>query len=504
VHNAKYSFITYLFGSNFQFMRLNEIQATLGFLLPCAFKELFAPRMLVIEHSFVDGYFCHEANHEEVTAAEIKQLEKHIRNWLWDDSPITFSSWPKDKLIEELYKMNSVSKLSNVRRWQADEIPVICFKKYFDYQIELMSTDKTQLQTFRLMPYDSGFIMRFPTLAQPERLDTFKDRPKLFSIIEEQEQWGSILGVDTVWKLNELIVTGKIKEMLWVAEGLHEKKISHIADDLSDQFPWKRIICVAGPSSSGKTTFAKRLAIQLKVNGFTTKQISMDDYFIDRNQIPFDDRGLQDFESINAMNVDLLVERLNALLDRKEIAGREYDFTIGVGNDTDSRIKLGERDFIIVEGIHGINPLFAHKLGPDRIQKIYISALSQLNIDATHRVSTSDNRLLRRMVRDHKFRGYSAIDTISRWPSVRLGEEKNIFPFQEEADFMFNSALIYELPVLANYVQPYLEKIKVNSDEYSEAHRLEIFLSFFEPLTEDQVPGISILREFIGASDLHY
>ncbi|NQT96562.1 MAG: nucleoside kinase [Candidatus Marinimicrobia bacterium] len=485
-------------------MKLSENQATLAFLLPSAFKELFAPRMLVIEHSFVDGYFCHEANWEKISRTEIKQLEKYMREWLWDQEQITFETWSRDRMIEELYRINSVSKLSNVQHWQTDQIPVIRFRDHFDYVIEPMSIDKTALQKFRLKQYNDGFIMRFPTITQPQRLEPFIDRPKLFSIVEEQEQWGSILGVATVWELNELIVTNKINEMLWVAEGLHEKKIGQIADALSEQFPWKRIITIAGPSSSGKTTFAKRLGIHLKVNGFTTKQISMDDYFLDRSQIPVDENGDQDFESISVMNVDLLAERLDRLVSGQAIPKREYDFNTGMGSDSTDTIQLDDRDFIIVEGIHGLNPRFADKLGNDRIQEIYISALTQLNIDATHRVSTSDNRLLRRIMRDHKFRGYLPEQTLERWPSVRLGEERNIFPYQEQADYIFNTALVYEFPVLAKYVCPLLKEIKNGTEYASEAHRLDILLSFFEPLDEDLVPGISILREFIGGSDLHY
>ncbi len=485
-------------------MKLSENQATLAFLLPSAFKELFAPRMLVIEHSFADGYFCHEANWETITRSEIKQLEDYMREWLWDDQPITLKTWSRDRMIEELHRIKSISKLSNVQRWHADQIPVIRYRDYFDYVIEPMTTDKTALQIFRLKQYNNGFIMRFPTIAQSRRLKPFIDRPKLFSIIEEQEQWGSILGVSTVWELNELIVTGKINEMLWVAEGLHEKKISQIADAISAQFPGQRIITIAGPSSSGKTSFAKRLGIHLKVNGFTTKQVSMDDYFLDRTEIPVDENGDQDFESITIMNIDLLAERLENLLSGKAIPQREFDFNTGTGRDTNETIQLNDRDFVIVEGIHGLNPRFSSKLGEDRIQKIYISALTQLNIDTTHRVSTSDNRLLRRIMRDHKFRGYLPEQTLDRWPSVRLGEERNIFPYQEQADYIFNTALVYEFPVLAKYVGPLLNDIKNESGFAVEAARLNRLLSFFEPLDENLVPGISILREFIGSSDLHY
>ncbi len=485
-------------------MKLNENSATLGFLLTSIFKDLFAPRMLVIEHSFADGFFCHEASWEPISESDIARLEKTMREWLWSDLEIQFEYWTKNKLMDELENINSNSKLSNVKRWVAEKIPVIRFKGHFDYIIEPMSTDKVALQNFRLTPYENGFILRVPTISQPERLDPFKDQPKLFAIIEEQERWGSILNVDMVWQLNEMIQSGDIKEMLWVAEGLHEKKISQIADGLVQQFPQKRIISIAGPSSSGKTTFAKRLGIQLKVAGYTTKQISMDDYFIDRKEIPFEANGLQDFEAIGAMNIDLLSQRLDKLINGESIPEREYDFGPGTGSDQPGRIKLGERDFIIIEGIHGLNPILSEKIGEDRIQKIYISALTQLNLDANHRVSTSDNRLLRRMVRDHKYRGYSPEQTLERWPSVRMGEEKNIFPFQEEADFMFNSALVYELPVLAKYVQPLLKEKMSSGELATEALRLSRLLAFFEPLDEDHVPGISLLKEFIGGSDLNY
>ncbi len=485
-------------------MKLSENSATLTFMVTSAFKELFAPRMLVVEHSFADGFYCHEAEWQAITEEEIGQLEQFLREWLWSNEAIQFEYWTKNKVMQELERINSYSKLSNVKHWVAEKIPIVRFNGYFDYIIEPMSTDKTALQNFRLMPYDCGFIMRVPTIAQPERLEPFVDRPKLFAIIKEQEEWGSILDVSTIWQLNDMIVSGEIREMLWVAEGLHEKKIGQIADGLVAQFPQKRVVAIAGPSSSGKTTFAKRLGIQLKVAGYTTKQISMDDYFIDRDRLPFDENGRQDFEAIGAMDVQLLCQRLDLLLQGESIPKRRYNFGTGTGADLAETIWLDKRDFIIIEGIHGLNPQLSGCLGEDRIQKIYISALTQLNLDANHRVSTSDNRLVRRMVRDHKFRGYTPQQTLERWPSVRMGEEKNIFPFQEEADFMFNSALVYELSVLANYVLPLLKEDMSNGELATEALRLNRLLGFFEPLDEKHVPGISLLREFIGSSDLHY
>ena len=485
-------------------MDLPAKQATLAFLLSQAFKELYTPRMLVIEHSFGDGFFCHEAQWETITEEEVKTLEGLMRKWLNNKTPIRLEHLSKTKVIEEFYKSNSYSKLEIAKQWEGEMIPIIRFGKYWDYRIEPMAVDKKQLKVFKLQKYNDGFLIRFPTLLNPDELGTFQDHPKLFSIMEEHEQWGSILGVSTIRQLNKLIRTGEIKEMLWVAEGLHEKKISDIADELVAGFPGKRVICIAGPSSSGKTTFAKRLGIQLRVNGFRTHQLSMDDYFIDRKLIPVGPDGKQDFESIEALDVELLSDRLDDLLRGNSIPRREFNFKTGKGHDLEERIQLGEWDFVVMEGIHGLNPVLSDRFGSERLQRIYVSAITQLNVDANHRISTSDNRLLRRLVRDHKFRGYTPEQTLERWPSVRMGEEKNIFPHQEQADFMFNTSLVYEFPVLARYARPLLKNVRNHSAVGQEAKRLELLLSFFEPLEEEAVPGISILREFIGKSEFDY
>lgn len=484
-------------------MNLAANQATLAFLLSCACRELFPNRMLVIEHSLGGGYFCHDARWEPYTEVELESLAEKIRAWLKDDHPLRLEEEPRDKVIEELYRTNSRSKLQVVQHWAVDPIPVVRFRQYWDIRIESMSIAKDSLKRFEIQPYEDGFILRFPTLGAPALEGPFQDRPKLFAVIEEHEQWGSILGVSTVGDLNALITSAAIKEMIWVAEGLHEKKISQIADTLLENFPRSKIVCIAGPSSSGKTTFAKRLAIQLRVNGFHTQQISMDDFFFDRGKIPPNSEGEQDFESIQAVDLDLLGERLEDLLKGESVPIRRFDFETGVGTDLETELRLGDWDLVILEGIHGLNPILAERLGPQRLQRIYISAITQLNIDSTHRISTSDNRLLRRLVRDHKFRSYSPQKTLERWPLVRRGEERNIFPFQEEADLMFNSALLYELPVLATYVKPLLAAVRQAPHE-EEARRLETLVGFFEPLEEEIVPGVSILREFIGRSDFDY
>ena len=484
---------------------LSSIHATQAFLLSGAFKKVFPDRLLVIEHSFGDAFFCHDVNFDPISAEELHKLEKLMFDWIKSSEPIIFQMWPKQKFIEKLYKFNSHSKLTIAQRWENDQIPIAKFNgKYWDYIIEPLISNKSLLEKFELKKYNDGFLLRFATTLHPDNVAPFQDQPKLFATMEEHQKWSEILGISTIGDLNNAIDNGEIKELIWVAEGLHEKKISDIADEIVSGFPEKRVITIAGPSSAGKTTFSKRLKIQLRVNGFRSQTISMDDYFIDRKLLPIGDDGKQDFESINGLDIELLVDRLNALLDGRSIPERHFNFDLGIGKDTKLKIELGDWDFVIVEGIHGLNPKLTEKFGQDRVEKLYISAITQMNIDANHRISTSDNRLLRRLVRDNKFRGYLPEKTLERWTSVRFGEEKNIFPYSEEANLIFNSSLVYELPVLAKYARPLLQKVKGDNNIKQLAERLDLFLSFFANLDEKYVPGTSLLREYIGNSDFHY
>lgn len=484
---------------------LSSVHATQAFFLSGAFKKVFPDRLLVIEHSFGDSFYCHDVNFDPITSEDLQKLEKLMREWINSSEPLDFETWSKEKFIEKLYKFNSHSKLAIAKRWEGDQVPIARIKgKYWDYIIEPLASNKSQLKKFALRKYNNGFLLRFATLLHPDSVAPFRDQPKLFKTMEEHQKWGKILGISTIGDLNDAIDNGEIKELIWVAEGLHEKKISDIADEIVSGFPERRVIIIAGPSSAGKTTFSKRLKIQLRVNGFRSQTISMDDYFIDRKLLPFGADGKQDFESIDGLNVTLLCERLDALLDGKAIPKRHFNFDLGIGKDTDKKLELGDWDFVIVEGIHGLNPILTENIGQDRIKKIYISAITQMNIDANHRISTSDNRLLRRLVRDNKFRGYSPEKTLKRWASVRLGEEKNIFPHSEEANFIFNSSLVYELPVLAKYARPLLKNIKGDESVKQLAERLDLFLSFFAHLNEKYVPGTSLLREYIGNSDFKY
>jgi len=470
-------------------------QATLSFLLSAACHELFPNRILFIEHSLSDGYYCHFGSGSRIEEKEKNLISKKMDEYLYGDIEIKLEETPKQELINTFKSENRRDKLALLEIWQVDPVPTIRFGDFLDYRFEPMTTNKAILGSKELRLYDIGFLLRFSKTIGRKRVDSFVDAPKLYKIIQEHETWGKILGVSNIGELNELIKTGEIDEMIWVAEGLHEKKISQIADSLCGESKEKRVILIAGPSASGKTKFSKRLGIQLKVNGYSTLPISMDDYYLNREEIP-DGK----FENINSLNVDLLSEHLDCLLNGKAIPERKFEFASGKGYYTGNKIEVSPDMLIVLEGIHGLNPVFANRIGINRLQQIYVSALTQLNVDNEHRVSTADNRLLRRLVRDEMYRGYSADDVLSQWKHVRSGEEENIFPYQEEADYLFNSSLVFEIPVLATQALPHLEEIQRSSENYQTAQRLLMFLSFFIQISPEHIPETSILREFIGSN----
>jgi len=485
--------------------RIREKRATLLFILTQAYESLFKGQMLTVEHSFEHGFFCHDTEADGISNDALIQLRQTINDWLNDNDNILLEYENKETILKRTIRGNMENRAETADKWPTDKIPVIKFKSYWDLRYGPMTDKKDELKQFKLLKYQDGFLIRFPSFIDPDIIEEFHDQPKLFSVIKESEEWGSLLGLSTIQSLNEKIRDGSINELIWVAEGLQEKRISQIADSLSNEFPWKRVITVAGPSSSGKTTFSKRLQIQLRVNGFKTHTLSMDDYFMDRDQIPTDENGVQNFETMKTINLELLSSQIETLLNGGRIKERKFDFTSGKGVFTDQTIELGEWDFILLEGIHGLNPELTETLGESSLQKIYVSAMTPLNIDRHHRVSTADNRLLRRLIRDLNFRGYTVSDTLNRWPSVREGEEKYIFPHQERADHIFNTALVYEQSILAPQLLEKLKPEKGDTDYIlEEKDRLRLFLSFFEPASEKLVPGISILREFIGDSDFDY
>jgi len=327
---------------------------------------------------------------------------------------------------------------------------------------------------------------------------------KLFEIFQEQKDWAEILNVSTIGNLNDFTLQNRSGEIIKISEALHEKKIAEIANMISSRDGEIKVVLVAGPSASGKTTFSKRLGVQLAVNGMHPYQISLDDYFVDRQHTPRDKNGEYDFEALEAIDIDFFNQQLIELFEGKEVKLPKFDFHLGKRTENGKRLKLGEGDILIVEGIHGMNPGLLTEVKNGNTFKIFISALTQISVDEHTHISTADNRLLRRMIRDSRYRGYRAADTIKRWPSVRKGEERNIFPHQENADVMFNSATIYELAVLKKYAEPILKTVLENQPEFTESTRLLKFLSYFKPISEKEIPPTSLLREFLGGSSFVY
>ena len=354
------------------------------------------------------------------------------------------------------------------------------------------------------MCYSNGFLLRFPAADNFKEIKPFKDMPKLSSLYQEYKRWGKIQNFSSVGELNEHIAGGRGEKIIRVADLLHDKKIGQIADEVAEKRGILKVVLIAGPSSSGKTTFAKKLSTQLRVVGFNPIEISLDDYYVPRELTPKDENGEFDFEIIDAIDINLLNKDLIDLFNGKEIELPVFDFKSGLRLYKNHKIQMTDRTILILEGIHGLNDKLTWKIDNKFKHKIYISALTQLNLDDHSRIPTTDNRLIRRMVRDFQYRGYTAVDTLSRWPSVRKGESKNIFPYQENADSIFNSALDYELAVLKTLAEPILKTVKPYDTLYSEAKRLQRFLSNFSNLPARYVPRTSILREFIGDSGFKY
>jgi uridine kinase len=360
------------------------------------------------------------------------------------------------------------------------------------------------LKNFKLQHYSPGIVIQFPTHECNGEIPKFESHPKLFKIFREAEKWGEILQIDYVAALNDIIVSKKEGEFIRIAEALHEKKIAEIADRIAETINKRQLILIAGPSSSGKTTFAQRLMIQLRVNGLNPVSISLDDYFVDRENTPRDEAGQYDFESLHAIDIELFNKDLNELLLGEEVEIPTFNFHTGSREYKGRRLKIKQGQPVILEGIHALNDQLTITIPREKKVKIYISALTQLNIDEHNRIPTTDTRLIRRIVRDYKYRSNNAERTLFLWNSVRRGEERNIFPYQEEADIMFNSALVYELSVLKKYAESLLRQVDNTSSYYSEAKRLLKFLNYFVALeNEVEIPRTSILREFIGNSSFH-
>jgi len=481
---------------------------SISFVLAKAVSELFPDAQFSVEHSFGTGLYCSfEANggngaDEKKNEARVAAIGRRMRQIVRQDLPIRRLKMSFEQATNYFRTTGQHDKLNLLRFRNPPRIVIHMCAGFSDLGHSPLSQTTGVLGVFRLIHYEAGFILQLPDRENPERVARFEDQPQLFQIFREHKEWGRILDVTTVGRLNELIANGEMSEFVRVAEALHEKKIAAIADSIVSQK--RRVVLVAGPSSAGKTTFAKRLAVQLRVNGVRPRTISTDDYFRDEAHTPRDADGNLDFEHIEAVDVILFNQHLIRLLAGEEIEQVKFNFEMKKREIVGAGVRLEDDELLIVEGIHGLNPRLTYMVPIRKKFRIYVSALTQLAIDANNRISTTDNRLMRRMVRDKRFRGNSPLRTLRMWPSVRNGEKTWVFPFQREADAAFNSALDYELAVLKPLVEPLLLEVKPSDPEYAEARRLSAFLSNFLGMPDFDVPRTSILREYIGRSGFRY
>ncbi|AKA70996.1 nucleoside kinase [Clostridium scatologenes] len=472
---------------------------TLQFILIKSVFDLFPEAQITIEHSLSKGLFGEIHKNTPLTEEDIQKIKIRMNEIIQKNIEIKKVSMDRKKAIEifSMYKMEDKVRLLN-------HVNTATVKLYeldgrYDYFYGSMAYSTGIINLFDLEYYEPGFLLKYPIETDPFNIPRSAEYKKLSKIFRETEQWGNILGVGDVGSLNDKVEDNEIIDIIRVAEALHEKKIAYIADMISERKNVK-IVLIAGPSSSGKTTFARRLGIQLRVNGLMPIPISLDDYFVDREHTPKDENGEYDFESIYALDLELFNKNLEQLLNYEEIEIPSFNFKTGSREWTNQKIKLPSNGVLIIEGIHGLNEMLTNVIPKESKFKIYISALTQLNVDNHNRIATTDVRIIRRIVRDYLSRGYGGEDTLKMWPSIKRGEEKNIFVFQENADVMFNSTLVYELCVLKQYALKELEKISSQSPVYYEALRLKSFLHFFKSVDMELVPDNSILREFIGGS----
>ncbi|AEX86168.1 uridine kinase [Marinitoga piezophila KA3] len=475
------------------------------FIIYIALKRKFKKSKLVVHHSIGSGLYF-EIKGVKNSEKNIEKLKAEMKKIIEEDllfEKITLSKFDAIKYFDE---NDEKDKAILFKYRKKTTVKVYKCGEYINYFYEYMPPSTGYIELFDVIAYDKGFVLLHPNQSSPDKIPEFKPLPKLSATFIEYKKWLDILNIQNVGELNSLIAKGvnKSGELIRIAEALHEKKYANIADQIMKR-KHVRLICLAGPSSSGKTTSAKRIALQLKVNGKEPLQISLDDYYMDYEKIPLTPEGKKDLESIEALDLDLLNRNLKDLIEGKEVELPRYNFVTGKREWTGKKVKAGKNQPIIIEGIHGLNEKLTESIPRDQKFKVYVSALIQMNLDEMNRIPTTDTRLIRRIVRDYNFRGATALRTLQLWPEVRKGEEANIFPYQEEADIMFNSYLIYELPILKLYAEPLLLEIDNTLPEYTEAKRLLRFLDYFLPLPAiKHVPNISVLREFIGDSTFEY
>lgn len=456
-------------------------------------------KKLVVQYSLDKGFYCEILGDVELNEGLLEKIKARMDALVAADIPIIKRSISTSEAIELFRDSGMYDKQQLFRYRRASRVNVYSLEDYEDYYYGYMAPSTGYVKYYDLVLYDEGFILQMPDKSAPSTLTKFHPSVKLSTVLKQSTRWGEVLDVSTVGALNDTITRGEMSDLILVQEALQEARIAEIAEMIAAD-PDKRIVLIAGPSSSGKTTFSHRLSIQLRAHGLKPHPIPVDDYFVDREKTPLDENGDYNFECLEAIDIERFNQDMNDLLKGKEVELPIFNFVTGKREYKGVRKQIGEKDILVIEGIHGLNEALTYSLGKGSKFKIYISALTQLNIDEHNRISTTDGRLIRRMVRDAAKRGADAARTISMWESVRRGEEENIFPYQEEADAMFNSALIYELAVLKQYAEPLLFNIDKGQPEYYEAKRLLKFLDYFLGVSSEHIPQNSIIREFIGGS----
>jgi len=475
---------------------------SLTFLLAAAFESLFPEAILAVDHSVSSGgYYCEVHGREPLTAVELSALTEAMQALVEEDLPFVKAHMPVDKAITYFQKKGYDDKATLLAHRKKPTLVMYQLGDYSDYHHGYMVPSTRFLRWFALSPANSGFTLQFPRRHRPTEILDPPQFPKLLNTFRQYGQWLSTLGVQDIGALNEAIKNGRDRELILVSEALHEARISEIASTIASRKDEVGVVLIAGPSSSGKTTFSKRLSIQLLTHGLSPFPLPMDNFFVDRALTPRDEHGEYDYESLHALDLERLNHDLRGLITGEEVSLPHYNFQTGI-QEPGRTVQLGSDQIILLEGIHGLNPDLLSGFDPERTFRVYVSALTQLNLDRLNRVSTTDTRLLRRIVRDARYRGYSARETINRWESVRRGEKRYIFPYQENANVMFNSALVYEGSALAALAEPLIRQVSFGTPEHVEAKRLLAFLEWFVPIEQKLVPENSILREFIGGSNL--
>ncbi len=476
---------------------------TLFFVLSKAAHDLWSNCRVIIDIPVSNGYYVDLEKGSPVTPDDVHALRQRMQQIIDAALPIHRFETTTEEAISMFREAGSMSKVKLLEGSGRLYTTYYDIDGYKDYYYGTLLTNTSELHLFGLEYYYDGILLRIPSQEDPSKLGAFIRQDKMFEIFKEHHRWQEILGMRTVGDLNEAIASGNADKLIQLSEALQEKKIARIADEIASRKSIKMVL-IAGPSSSGKTTTCKRLSVQLAVNGLKPIGISLDDYFLDREQTPRDADGDYDFEHLHALNIPLLNEHMNALFRNEEIELPRYNFQKGCSEPSGRKIQLNGHEILVVEGIHALNPELTADIPEENIFRVYASALTTILLDSHNYIPTTDNRLLRRIIRDHKYRGVSARETIRRWPSVRKGENRWIFPYQENADMMFNSAMLFELAVIKTQAEPLLEEVTENCEEYSEAYRLRKFLKYIKPIPEDQIPPTSLLREFLGGSSFIY